>query len=174
MKRWIKVPLFLATALLAVSVSSSFSATAQTTSKDKAAIQALEDRYNHGFNTKNVDAIMACYAPGDGTFVFDAIPPREYPSWEAYKKDWEALFANFPGPVTNTISEQSITVVGSVAYGHNIQSASFTQKDGAKKDLVLRVTDVYRKINGKWYIVQEHDSFPVDPGTGQADLLSKP
>jgi hypothetical protein len=36
------------------------------------------------------------------------------------------------------------------------------------------VTDVYRKIKGKWLIVQEHVSFPVDLATGKADLLSKP
>lgn len=141
---------------------------------DKAAIEALEKKYNDGFNTKNVNSIMECYAPGDGTFIFDVVPPREYASWDAYKKDWEDIFAGYPGPVSNNISDQSITVVGSVAYGHNIQSAVFTRKDGTKLALVLRVTDVYRKINGKWLIVLEHFSVPVDPETGKADLLSKP
>jgi ketosteroid isomerase-like protein len=36
------------------------------------------------------------------------------------------------------------------------------------------VTDVYRKIHGKWLIFHEHVSFPVDLATGQADVLSKP
>jgi hypothetical protein len=34
-------------------------------------------------------------------------------------------------------------------------------------------TDVLRKQNRKWRM-QEHVSFPVDPTTGKADLLSKP
>jgi ketosteroid isomerase-like protein len=153
---------------------------AQTTAKAsakvdaRAEIETLENRYNDAFNAKNVDAIMACYAPGKHLFVFDAVPPREYPSWDDYKRDWESLFAAFPGPVTNAISEQSITVVGPVAYGHNIQTAYFTKQDGSKQELVVRVTDVYRKIRGKWLIVQEHVSFPVDVLTGKADLLSKP
>jgi ketosteroid isomerase-like protein len=137
-------------------------------------ILALEDRYNDGFNTRNVNEIMSCYAPGKALFVFDAIPPRQYPSWDAYKRDWETLFSAFPGPVSTTISEQSITVVGSVAYGHNIQSTTFTAKDGSKSKAVVRVTDVYRKLNGKWLIVLEHVSFPVDLTTGKADLLSQP
>jgi len=41
-------------------------------------------------------------------------------------------------------------------------------------DVVVRVTDVYRKIKGEWLIVQEHVSFPVDIDSGKADLLSKP
>ena len=41
-------------------------------------------------------------------------------------------------------------------------------------DLVVRVTDVYRKLKGKWLIVQEHVSVPVDLATQKPDLLSKP
>jgi ketosteroid isomerase-like protein len=141
---------------------------------DKKDIQALEDRYNDGFNTRNVDEIMSCYAPGKALFVFDAVPPREYPSWDAYKRDWETLFSTYPGPVSTSIMNQSITVAGTVAYGHNIQSTTFTGKDGSKTHGVVRVTDVYRKMNGKWLIVLEHVSFPVDLATGKADLLSQP
>jgi len=141
---------------------------------DKAAIQALEDTYNEGFNSKDVDKVMSVYAPGKALFVFDVVPPREYTSWEAYKKDFEGLFSAFPGPMKNTISGQTIHVVGSIAYGHNIQTGEFTGKDGAKMKVVARTTDIYRKINGKWLIVEEHNSVPVDLETMQPDLLSKP
>lgn len=141
---------------------------------DKAAIQALEDTYNEGFNSKDVDKVMSAYAPGNQLFVFDVVPPREYKGWEAYKKDFEELFSSFPGPMKNTISEQTIHVVGSVAYGHNIQSGEFTAKDGTKLKIVARTTDIYRKMNGKWLIVEEHNSVPVDLGTMKPDLLSKP
>jgi ketosteroid isomerase-like protein len=94
--------------------------------------------------------------------------------WADYKKDWEDLFAAFPGPLTNAISEQSITVVGSVAYGHNIQDTHFTAADGSKPEFVVRTTDVYRKIGGRWKIVQEHVSVPVDLATLKPDILSKP
>ena len=141
---------------------------------DKAAIEALEQQYVKAFNAKDVNAIMANYAPGDELFVFDAVPPREYPNWEAYKKDWEALFAAYPGPIRDSMSELSITIVGSVAYAHHVEAGHFTRKDGTGLDVVARVTDVFRKINGKWLIVQEHVSFPVDLDSGKADLLSKP
>jgi uncharacterized protein (TIGR02246 family) len=141
---------------------------------DKAAIQALEDTYNEGFAARDVDKIMSVYLPGKELFVIDVVPPREYKGWDAYKKDFEALFAAFPGPMKNTISGQTIHVVGSLAYGHNIQSGEFTGKDGSKVTMVVRTTDIYRKINGKWLIVEEHNSVPVDMITMKPDTMSKP
>jgi uncharacterized protein (TIGR02246 family) len=141
---------------------------------DKAAIQALEDTYNAGFNSKDVDKVMSVYAPGKQLFVFDVVPAREYKSSEAYRKDFEELFSTFPGPIKNTISEPTIHVVGSVAYGHKIQTSEFTGKDGTKVNVVARTTDIYRKMKGKWLIVEEHDSVPVDLNTMKPDLLSKP
>jgi ketosteroid isomerase-like protein len=64
--------------------------------------------------------------------------------------------------------------VGPVAYAHSIDDGTLTAKDGSKTHLVVRATDVLRKSNGKWHIVQEHNSVPVDPATGKADLLSRP
>jgi len=141
--------------------------------KDKAQIEALYQQYIKAFNARDVNTIMSLYSPKD-LFVFDVVPPREYPSWDAYKKDFEELFAAFPGPVQNNMSELSISAAGSLAYAHNIQSCNFTGKDGSKADLVVRVSDVLRKTNGKWLIVHEHVSVPVDLATGKADLQSKP
>ena len=141
---------------------------------DKAAIQALEDTYNEGFNSKDVDKVMSVYVPGKQLFVFDVVPPREYRGWEAYKKDFEGLFSAYPGPMKHTLSEQTVHVVGSLAYGHNIQTGEFTGKDGKKVNFVVRTTDIYRKMNGKWLIVEEHNSVPVDLDTMKPDPLSKP
>jgi ketosteroid isomerase-like protein len=148
--------------------------TAPAKSGDKAAIEALEQRFAAAFNAKDVGAIMQVYAPGTELFVFDVTPPRQHLGWDDYKKDWQELFAASPGPVKFSISALAITTVGPVAYGHSIQSAQFGHPDGSQTELVVRVTDVYRKIHGHWLIVQEHVSVPVDLASGKADLLSKP
>jgi uncharacterized protein (TIGR02246 family) len=162
-----------ALAIGALSCAQSSAMGAPKADKDRAAIVALEQKFNDAFAAKNVDAIMACYAPGNQLFIFDVVPPRAYPSAEAYRKDWEALFAAFPGPLTIEISDQTITVVGPVAYGHNIQTATFTGKDGKKFHLVVRATDIYRKLHGAWLIVEEHNSVPIDFTTMKPDLQSK-
>jgi ketosteroid isomerase-like protein len=170
--RILKILIPLGAAILAS--ANAVAATPPASNSDKAAIQALEDTYNDGFNSKDVDKVMSVYLPGKELFVFDVVPPREYKGWDAYKKDFVELFSAFPGPMKNTISEQTIHVVGSMAYGHNIQTGEFTGKDGAKVKIVVRTTDIFRKINGKWLIVEEHNSVPVDLDTMKPDLQSKP
>lgn len=147
---------------------------AADTARDKAAIESLEARFSAAFNARDLNAIMSVYAPGTGLFVFDVTPPRQHVGWADYKSDWQDLFKAFPGPIHFSITDLSIAVVGPVAYGHSIQRVLFTQANGSKVDNVLRVTDVYRRIHGRWLIVQEHVSVPVDGQTGKADWLSRP
>jgi uncharacterized protein (TIGR02246 family) len=147
-------------------------APARAQAGDKAAIQALYKQFNDAFDKKDVKGIMALYAPD--CFVFDIVPPRQYVGWDAYKKDWDQTLAAFPGPINTTVSDLDITVVGSVAYTHYIVDGTMTDSSGKPSHLVVRSTDVWRKTGGKWLIVEEHNSFPVDLATGQADTLSKP
>lgn len=140
---------------------------------DKAQVAALERGFMAAFNAKNVNRIMSYYDRG-GLFVFDVSTPRDHPSWASYKKDWEDLFAEATGPIDMKISDLAINVSGDVGYSHSIQGGYTTSKAGEKHELVVRVTDVYRKIGGRWLIVQEHVSVPVDFATMKPDLLSKP
>ncbi len=146
---------------------------AKSSDGDKQKIEALYQAYSQAFKAKDVNALMAFYDPNE-TFVFDLVPPREYPSWAAYKKDWEELFAAMPGPADDNVSELAVTVEGPIAYTHSIQSGYFTGKDGSKLEVAVRVTDVLHKVKGKWLIVQEHVSVPVDLASGKPDLMSKP
>jgi len=84
---------------------------------------------------------------------------------DGYRKEWEGYLTAFPGPWDMTMSDLDIAVGGDVACGHNIQHASFADKDGRKTELTVRVTDGYRKINGHWLISHEHFSIPTDLAT---------
>jgi len=136
-----------------------------TSAADQAAIRVLEDKFAAAFNAKDVNAIMALYTSSDDMVVFDVTPPRQYTGWDAYKKDWESMFAANPGPLVFQVSDLSVTVGGDVAYGHSIQSVTTTDKKGKKVNLTVRVTDGYKKVNGQWLIAHEHVSIPVDLAT---------
>jgi len=150
-----------------------YGADAQT--KDEQEIRALEQRFAAAFKAKDVNAIMSGYVADESLFVFDVVPPRQYIGAKAYRKDWEDFFAAFPGPVdTFEISDLSVMTDGKLGFSHSIQRAVLTDKDGKKADIAFRLTDVYRKMNGKWLIIHEHVSVPVDLATGKADLSTKP
>lgn len=165
--------ILLAGAGLAICSAPVYAATAGA-SRDRAAIEALEAHFAAAFNARDVNAIMSLYEPGPNLFVFDVTPPRQHVGWDDYRADWVATFKASPPEFHFSISDLSVTVVGPVAYGHSIQSETFTRANGSAGGFVVRVTDVYRKLHGRWLIVQEHVSVPVDLDTGKADLLSKP
>jgi ketosteroid isomerase-like protein len=145
-----------------------------TNSSDEAQIRALEQSFSDGVKAKDVDKIMANYQPGEELVVFDLVPPREYVGWEAYKKDWQRFLDTFDGPITFEIHDLSIKTDGDMAYSYSFQHVAGKMKDGKTSDDTVRVTDVYRKTSGKWLIVHEHVSVPVDLKTGKPDLRSKP
>jgi uncharacterized protein (TIGR02246 family) len=162
------------TALVVGCLGAGLPARAQT--KDEREIRALEDRFAAAANAKDPDAVMKVYVPGNDLFVFDVAVPRQHVGWDDYKKDWHDFFAMFSGPVKFTVSDLNVMSDGKIAYGHSIQELSGAMTNGMSADLTVRVTDVYRKIDGKWLIVQEHVSVPIDFSSGKpvADLMSKP
>jgi uncharacterized protein (TIGR02246 family) len=149
---------------------------AQAQMNDEQQIRALEDQFTAAFKAKDLDAIMKVYMPGNDLFVFDVGVPRQHVGWEDYKKDWQDFLATMPGPIKFDLSDLSVTTDGQIGYGHCIQHVSWTGTDGNPMDMTVRLTDVYRKIDGKWLIVQEHVSVPIDFSAGKPvpDMMSKP
>jgi uncharacterized protein (TIGR02246 family) len=140
----------------------------------RAEIKALEDRFGAAVKAKDLDAIMKVYVPDQTLFVFDVVPPRQYVGAAAYRKDWQEFLDGFNGPITAELTDLDITADDNLAFSHSIQRVAGTDKKGNKVDLTVRVTDVYKKINGNWLVIHEHVSVPVDLDTAKPDLTSKP
>jgi uncharacterized protein (TIGR02246 family) len=140
----------------------------------KADIRALEERFVAAFKTKDLDAIMKVYAPDQTLVVFDVVPPRQYVGAAAYRKDWQTFLDSFEGPITVDLTELDVGADRNLAYSHSIQRVAGTDKQGKKLDITVRVTDVYKKARGRWVLIHEHVSVPVDLDTGKPDLASKP
>ena len=151
-------------------------APAQAQAKDEQEIRALEAKFAAAFAAKDVDAIMKFYAPGDQLLVFDLVTPRQYAGADAYRKDWQTTFAMMKDTPEFDTQDLSVTTDGKLAWSHSIQHAKWTNTDGSPMEMTVRVTDCYKKIDGKWLIVLEHVSVPLDfSGPKPApDMMSKP
>jgi len=160
--------------ILVAGVGLSAACPAYAKSSDEAQIRALEARLVDGFRALDVKRIMECYVQDDTLFAYDVTPPRRFVGFQAYTKNWQNLLIPFRGPVTAEMTDLRVTADGKLGFGHSIIHFVGTREDGQKVDLTMRVTDGYRKIAGKWLIVEEHSSVPVDLNTGQADFTSKP
>jgi ketosteroid isomerase-like protein len=144
------------------------------TAQDVTDLKALEDRFIAAFRAKDVETIMQLCVPDQSLVVFDVTPPLERKGAEAYRKDWEAAFSRFEGPLEAEVFDLDVTAGGDVAFASSIHHVSGTMTGGKKVDYTVRVTDCFKKINGKWLIAHTHVSFPVDMRTGKADTHSQP
>ncbi|MBO9198666.1 MULTISPECIES: YybH family protein [Niastella] len=131
-------------------------------SDGEAEIRLLEQRVVAAFNAGDIDAIMENYVPGKELVIFDVVPRKEYRGADAYRKDWGDFFSHFKNKPKLSITDLEITVEGNIGFSHSFQRVTGTDLQGNSIDRTVRVTDGYRKIDGKWLITLEHVSMPVD------------
>lgn len=139
---------------------------------DLSQLRTLENSFAAAMNNKDVDAVMAVYAPSESLFVFDVVgPPGVHFGWEQYREAFKHMFASIRGPLHLTMSDLHIDVSGEVGYSSSLQRVSGIRvQDGRSFAYTVRVTDIYRKIGGKWWIVQEHLSLPIERDTFRPTL----
>ena len=140
----------------------------------RADIKALVDRYVAAVKAKDVDAVMKVYVLDETLLVFDVFLPRQYVGAAAYRKDWQDFIDSFNGSIGIEVTDLEIEADKMLAFSHDIERWTGTDKQGKKVDITVRVTDIYKKIKRHWLIVHEHNSFPVNPDSGKADLNSTP
>ena len=133
-------------------------------SDDLSQLRMLETTLAAAFNDKDADAAMVVYAPGKSLSVFDVVgPPGAYFTWDAYREALKRFFATVRGPLRFTVSDLHVEASGDVGYGRSLQHVTGVRaKDGKPFEYTVRVSNVYRKLDGKWLIVHEHVSLPLD------------
>jgi ketosteroid isomerase-like protein len=139
---------------------------------DEIAIKRVIEGYVEAFRTKDLDGIMSMYAPE--VVTFDVVPPLQYVGADAMRKRWEEAFSEFSGPIGYEIAELSMTVGEDMAFTHSFNRTSATLPTGQQIRVWVRWTACWRKIGGKWLLVHDHISVPVDVQTGRAVLDLKP
>jgi uncharacterized protein (TIGR02246 family) len=141
-------------------------------SSDEAQIRQLMDDWAQAFRSMDIEGVMASYAPD--VVAFDILPPMKHAGADAYRKLWEQCFAAAQGAVDVEIRDLSITTGDDVAFSHMFSRCSGSDDKGQKFEIWTRSTACFRKINGKWLIVHEHFSVPVDMEIGKAMMALEP
>ncbi|GHO60299.1 YybH family protein [Ktedonobacter robiniae] len=139
---------------------------------DEAEIKRAIEHYVEALRAKDLDGVMAIYAPE--LVSFDIVPPLQYVGADAYRKHWGDGISSIPGPINYEIVDLSITVGDDVAFAHSFNRLTATMPNGQKIGNWLRWTACFQKIDGKWLIVHMQASVPVDMATGKAVLDLKP
>jgi uncharacterized protein (TIGR02246 family) len=130
-------------------------------------IKALYEGLVAAYSARDIDAILSFYSSDENMLVFDTVPPTRYVGLRAYRKVFEAFLTTYSGSVEVRTNDMRIEVEGNLAFSHRVNQTSLSDLEGNKLHYSSRVTQVYRKINGKWLIIHEHNSVPVDLLTGK-------
>jgi len=147
---------------------------ARTTANNEAQIRRLIDQWTKAFEARDLSEVMAIYAPGDQLIVYDVVPPLQYTGWDAYKRDFQRFFDQFEGPLQFEFHDLTVAAGPHLAFSYGLGRVSGRLRNGKKTEYWVRVTECYRKINGRWMIVHDHVSVPVDMATKKAELNLAP
>jgi len=125
------------------------------TAPDKASLQKIWD----GWATLNPDNVAQYYATGPHTF-FD-IAPLKYDSWDEYDKGAKALLAGYKSAKFTINDDLAIHPHGDLVWATATIKDEMTDKSGKIQMGNLRWTAVLENEGGKWLIVHEHVSAPL-------------
>jgi ketosteroid isomerase-like protein len=98
--------------------------------------------------------------------VFDLMLPVNHMGYADNLKSTQNFIDGAVGPVHVDYSDVSVLVDHDHAYSHAIVHISADMKSGSKTDITDRTTDVWERRGGKWLIIHEHNSVPLDPTQG--------
>jgi ketosteroid isomerase-like protein len=141
---------------LTLSAQTKKSTTKSTASApDKAYLQKVWD----GWATLNNDNVAKYYATGPHAF-FD-IAPLKYNSWDEYKKGSEAILANYKSAKFSVNDDLAIHPHGDLVWVTATVAEEMTAKSGKVDMGNFRWTAVLENQDGKWIIVHEHVSAPL-------------
>ena len=140
--------------------------------RDEARIRGLIKDRAEAILAKDLDRVMATYAPD--VLSFDAVNPLQNAGSDAVRQRLRAWFAAYEGPIGCEIRGLAVAARDDLAFAHSLHRFSGTMTNGKGVDMWVRDTLCLRRLGGRWLITHEHMSEPFDPETGQASLHLKP
>ena len=133
---------------------------------DETAIRELVDGFVRAIRAGDIDGVLSVFAPDVASF--DLGPPLKHGGGAEFHRRWQAFFAAHDDPQTYEITDLTIAVGGNTAFSHSLNRTS------SSPERWVRWTACYRRIDGRWRIVHEHVSVPIDVRNGTAILDLKP
>jgi len=127
---------------------------------DEADIRQRVHRWAAAIRAKDLDAVMAIYAPDIVSFDID--PPLYYTGAAAKRKRWTEVLTMYERVHDYDVRDLAIAAADDLAFGHSLNRISGTLRNGRESGFWLRWTTCYRKIDGRWLIVHEQLSVPVE------------
>lgn len=154
---------FLAVSLCLLALTLCCAAQMKKSSMSKSAGPAPDKTYMQkiwsGWSTLDTANVAKYYAPGPHTF-YD-IAPLKYGSWEEYENGVKGVIAGYKSAKFTVNDDAAIHAHGDLVWGTATVSEEMTTKGGKVEMGNFRWTVIWENQDGKWLIVHEHVSEPL-------------
>jgi ketosteroid isomerase-like protein len=124
-------------------------------SPDKAHLQKIWDAWS------TLDPANAAQFYASGPHVFFDLAPLKYGSWEEYQKGVVNVLADFKTAKLTVNDDAEIHPAGPIVWATATVKEDATMKSGKREMGNFRWTVLFEKQDGKWLIVHEHISEPL-------------
>ncbi len=118
----------------------------------------------------SMDKLIGYYAPD--AMVLDIYAPGIFKGRDQIRAGFEPQFAMIKD-MKHKISDINVATNGNFACAAMQLHFDTVLKDGKSVSVSIRQLDAFKKVGGKWQIVQQHISLPVDAATGMG-LMNAP
>ncbi|MGW0574311.1 YybH family protein [Streptomyces tauricus] len=122
--------------------------------------------WKEAFESKDVDSIMAFYAP-EGFTAFDLMPPFQFEGGEMWRKNWVNFYEAFDGPIELELADLRVYAQADLAIARCAVRLDGTMF-GHHMDSWVRTTNCFQRIEGEWLMIHDHVSWPTDFATDKA------
>jgi ketosteroid isomerase-like protein len=129
-------------------------------------IKAVLDRRSEAVRAKDIERLMAHYAPD--VVYFDVVPPLEYSGSAALRGRFSEWFNGYQGGIGQEVCDLTTWVSGDVAVASMLVRSGGTLQSGDQVEVWVRATSCFHRSNGTWLITHEHISVPADLRSGRA------
>ena len=137
-----------------------------------AQVKALLDKKIEAVHKKDAAIILGMYARN--IVSFDLKEPMANKGVETIKNRLTEWFASYEDDINQEMQQLEIIADDEVAFSHCLMRTYGTSINGEQQDMWYRTTNGFEKMNGKWMIIHEHSSEPIDLQTGIALFNLKP
>ncbi|MGW4206993.1 YybH family protein [Lentzea sp. NPDC004789] len=135
-------------------------------------LRDLVDERVRAVHSKDLAPLAAQLA--DDVVAFNVLPPLQLHGAAEVIEQTKAWFAAYPGPIGYEVEQFAAHASGDVGFCSFVYHVTGELADGNQVDMWVRASLGWRRVDGAWRIVHDHESVPFDPATGAALLSLKP
>ncbi|RWY52287.1 YybH family protein [Mucilaginibacter gilvus] len=131
--------------------------------------ELIDDKIAAIYN-RDEHAVLNRYA--GNVITFDLGPPLQNNG--GLKERLRKWFSGYNGHINQEVTHVEVEATKEIAYSHCLTRTWGTSVAGEDLDMWYRVTSCYKNVGGKWLIVHEHISEPINMENGKALFDQKP